>query len=80
LNAFVLLTYFLTYSALQLLLPLFKLVGLTVLSTSLATYLPMLPLVFLGVFGLVAVWLSWNVLLGRTPYIGWVTTNVRHWV
>ncbi len=80
LNAFVLLAYFLTLSGLQLLLSLFKLLGLAFLVTGLGSVLSMLPLAFLGVFGLVAVWLSWNVLLGRTPYIAWVTANVRHWV
>ncbi len=80
LNAYVLMAYFLIFSLLQLLLPVLKLVGLTFFATGLGTYMSMLPLAFLAAFGLVAVWLSWNVLLGRTPYIAWVTPNVRHWV
>lgn len=80
LNAFVLLAYFLAVSVLHLLSPVCQLLGLTFLVNGLGTILPMVPLAFLAVFGLVALWLSWNVLLGRTPYIAWVTVNVRHWV
>ena len=80
LNFFILLAYFLLLALLELLGPIFSLIGINML-LKIVLFVSSFSLVaFMGVFGLVAVWLSWNVLLGRTPYIGWVTANVRHWV
>ncbi len=36
-------------------------------------------LLFMGVIAAAALWLSVSALMGRTPYIGVVTPNVRHW-
>lgn len=38
-----------------------------------------IPLMMMGLLGGAALWLSISVLMGRTPYIGLVTNNVRHW-
>lgn len=80
LNFFILLAYFLLVAVLQLLGPVFNLVGLAVLSAGLRSVSAFILLGFLGVFMLGAVWQAWNALLGRTPYLPWVTLNVRHWV
>ncbi|WP_373531413.1 hypothetical protein [Vampirovibrio sp.] len=79
LNFFILFPYLLLRAFLDLLQAILKLAPLSVISTPLASLSAMVPLVFMGIFLISALWLSVSALMGRTPYILWVTGNVRHW-
>jgi hypothetical protein len=80
LNFFILFPYLVIRAFLALLLVVLKLGPLSFISTPVAELNAMVPLLFMGVFFIAALWLSVSALMGRTPYILWVTGNVRHWV
>jgi hypothetical protein len=79
LNFFILFSYLLIRAFLDLGLVVLNLAPLSFISTPLAGLNAMVHLLFMGVFFITALWLSVSALMGRTPYILWVTANVRHW-
>lgn len=79
LNFFILFPYLVLMAFLQLLQSILKLANLSVAFAPLGLVMDVLPTVFLGIFIIAALWLSVSALMGRTPYVLWVTGNVRHW-
>jgi hypothetical protein len=80
LNFFLLMPYLLLNAVIKLIFQLVGLAGFGVLITPVMTITQsVLPLFFTGVIAGAAVWLSISAVMGRTPYIPVVTSNVRHW-
>ncbi len=80
LNGFILLAVALLWSLHGLVLAGLKLAHLTVVSSWMQTVGPVVSLVvWLGLWGL-AFWLAASALLGRTPYIPFVTKHAQSWV
>lgn len=81
LNFFILMPLILFNETLGLLRCILELVGVWHVSApAFLTYAGAFPLIRLGLFALPAIWLSIAALMGRTPYIRWVTGGVRSWV
>jgi len=80
-NFFLLMPYLILVAVILLLshlLVLFQLPAAGTVVSSIALYY--LPLLMTGLIGGASLWLSISVLMGRTPYLGIVTTNVRPWI
>ena len=81
LNFFILMPLILFNETLGLLRCLLELAGVWQVSAPLfLAYAGAFPMIRLAVFALPALWLSLAALMGRTPYIRWVTGGVRSWV
>lgn len=79
LNGLILLPLLLVQSVFGLLMSVLKLAHLDSLVSVMYGVGSFWPYVILLAFWLPAIWLSLSALMGRTPYIGLVTSNVRHW-
>jgi hypothetical protein len=79
LNFFILLPYLLLRAFLELVQALLSLTQMPAVIFPVASVISVLPTLFLGIFAGAALWLSVSALMGRTPYIALVTSNVRNW-
>jgi hypothetical protein len=77
---FMLLMAFLLFDATMTLLELvFKVAQLSAVTAPVfGVYHAWIPYLMLGILWGTALWLSFSAMMGRTPYIGVVTSNVRH--
>ncbi|MCE3236704.1 MAG: hypothetical protein K0Q50_2895 [Vampirovibrio sp.] len=80
LNFFILMPYLMINSGLALVYHVSAIFHAgTMVASMLSPIQAALPMLFMGIFWGAAIWLSISALIGRTPYIGIVTPNVRHW-
>lgn len=80
LNFFILMPYLMLNSGIELVYRLANVFQVGALVSPVITPVHShLPLLCMGIFWGAGIWLSISALIGRTPYIGIVTPNVRHW-